>query len=120
MSPRAFRPGIEANATPRFVPALSYAGFPETRFSLDDASPNRIRFDVERVMRTQYHIDDFQETYFVIGDFDELLELARIDFGPLYEHVKAKADIDPGEILDSDAVISRGTRAYHNAKRAGR
>jgi len=95
------------------------SSFAETRFSLDDASPNRIRFDVERVMRTQYHIDDFQETYFVIGDFDELLELARIDFGPLYEHVKAKADIDPGEILDSDAVISRGTRAYHNAKRAG-
>ena len=91
----------------------------ETRFSLEDPSPNRIRFDVERIMRTQYHIDDFQETYFVIGDFDELLNLARIDFGPIYERVKAKREIDPGEILGSDVVISRGTNAYHRSRRAG-
>jgi phenylalanine-4-hydroxylase len=36
-------------------------------FALDDPSPNRIRFDLERVMRTRYRIDDFQETYFVLG-----------------------------------------------------
>jgi phenylalanine-4-hydroxylase len=30
-------------------------------------------------MRTRYRIDDFQETYFVLGDLGELLELARID-----------------------------------------
>ncbi len=35
-------------------------------FALDDPSPNRLRFDLERVMRTEYRIDDFQQTYFVI------------------------------------------------------
>ena len=39
----------------------------ESRFSVEDESPNRVRFDLERVMRTRYRIDDFQETYFVLG-----------------------------------------------------
>jgi len=60
----------------------------ESLFSLEDASPNRLKFDVERVMRTRYRIDDFQESYFVIEDLDELLELARIDFAPLYERAQ--------------------------------
>ena len=63
------------------------SSYTESIFALEDASPNRIRFDLERVMRTRYRIDDFQETYFVIGEFDELLELARIDFAPVYERV---------------------------------
>ena len=56
----------------------------ETVFSLDDASPNRIGFDLERVMRTKYRIDDFQESYFVIDNLERLLELAKIDFAPLW------------------------------------
>ena len=44
-------------------------------------------------MRTRYRIDDFQETYFVIGNLDELLELARIDFAPVYERVQGKAGV---------------------------
>ncbi len=39
----------------------------ETVFALESASPNRIAFDLDRVMRTTYRIDDFQETYFVIA-----------------------------------------------------
>ena len=41
------------------------SSYTESVFALDDASPNRIGFDLERVMRTRYRIDDFQETYFV-------------------------------------------------------
>lgn len=96
--------------------ASSYA---ETVFALDDPSPNRIRFDLERVMRTRYRIDDFQETYFVIDSLNELLDLARIDFGPLYEGVKRASDLDPGDVLPSDRVIARGTGAYHAAKVRG-
>ncbi len=44
-------------------------------FALDDPSPNRIRFDLERAMRTNYRIDDFQETYFVVDSLDDLLQL---------------------------------------------
>ena len=90
----------------------------ESLFALDDPSPNRIRFNLERVMRTLYRIDDFQETYFVIGEFDELLELARIDFAPLYERVKEKPDYEPGDVLPGDRVVARGTGAYHESKRA--
>lgn len=88
----------------------------ETVFALEDASPNRLRFDLQRVMRTRYRIDDFQETYFVIGAFDELLELARIDFAPIYEQVKGEPDFEPGEVLATDRVVARGTGRYHAAK----
>ena len=92
----------------------------ESIFALDDPSPNRIRFDLERVMRTQYRIDDFQETYFVLNEFEDLLELARIDFGPVYERSKGQPDYEPGEVLPGDDVITRGSGRYHDAKRRAR
>ncbi len=89
----------------------------ESVFSLDDASPNRLRFDLERVMRTSYRIDDFQETYFVIDDLAQLLELASIDFGTLYQRVQGQPDHAPSAVLPSDQVLSIGSGAYHRAKR---
>jgi phenylalanine-4-hydroxylase len=89
----------------------------ETVFALEDASPNRIRFELERVLRTRYRIDDFQETYFVIEGIEDLLELARIDFAPIYERVRALPELDPGDVLPSDQVFSRGTRRYHDDRR---
>jgi phenylalanine-4-hydroxylase len=93
------------------------SSFTETVFSLDSASPNRIRFDLERVMRTHYRIDDFQESYFVIDNLDQLLELASIDFAPLYERIEGQPDYEPGTVLPTDTLISRGTGSYHRAKR---
>jgi len=90
----------------------------ETVFSLEDPSPNRIGFDLERVMRTRYRIDDFQESYFVLHGLDQLLELAAIDFAPLYERVRTQPDLEPGDVLPQDRVLHRGTGAYHAAKRA--
>ncbi len=92
----------------------------ESVFCLDDASPHRLRFDLERVMRTRYRIDDFQETYFVIDSLDELLGLAKIDFAPLYERVAGQGEYEPGQVLATDRVVTRGTGAYHAAKRAAR
>jgi phenylalanine-4-hydroxylase len=89
----------------------------ESVFSLDDASPNRLRFDVERVMRTRYRIDDFQESYFVIEDLDELLSLAHIDFAPLYARTQGQPEYEPGDVLASDRVVTRGDGSYHAAKR---
>jgi phenylalanine-4-hydroxylase len=91
----------------------------ETVFSVEDASPNRLRFDLERVMRTRYRIDDFQESYFVLEHLDELLALAHIDFAPYYERVAGASDFEPGDVLASDEVISRGTGRYHAGKRQG-
>jgi phenylalanine-4-hydroxylase len=95
------------------------SSFTETEFSLASPSPNRVRFDLERVMRTRYRIDDFQETYFVIRDLKELLEFTSIDFAPLYERVQGQSELEPGDILPSDQVFHRGTGAYHAARRRG-
>ena len=85
----------------------------ESIFALDDASPNRVAFDLPRVMQTDYRIDDFQETYFVINSLDDLLGLAKIDFAPLYEQLEGKPDIAPGQLLAQDVLFSRGTGKYH-------
>jgi len=90
----------------------------ESVFALDDPSPNRIRFDLERVMRTRYRIDDFQESYFVLGSLDELLELAHIDFLPLYQRVEGRSEFEPGQVLADDRVVTRGSGAYATARRA--
>ncbi len=96
------------------------SSFAETRFALDDPSPNRIALDLARVMRTEYRIDDFQQNYFVIPSFDELLRLTvETDFAPLYEDLKAQPDIPVAQIEPGDVVLTQGTQAYANAKATG-
>jgi len=93
------------------------SSFAESRFALDDDSPNRIAFDLARVMRTEYRIDDFQQNYFVIPSFDELLRLTvETDFAPLYDTLKALPDIPVAAIEPDDRVLTRGTQAYATEK----
>ncbi len=85
----------------------------ESIFALDDPSPNRIGFDLRRVMRTRYRIDDFQQSYFVIDSFEDLLDQTlNSDFGPLYAGLEGQPDHDPETILPDDRVFSRGTQAH--------
>jgi phenylalanine-4-hydroxylase len=91
----------------------------ETVFSVENASPNRIGFELERVMRTHYRIDDFQESYFVLNHLDELLALANIDFDPYYDRVSLASEHVPGDVLPSDHVFTRGSGQYHTQKRQG-
>jgi phenylalanine-4-hydroxylase len=92
----------------------SYSG---SRFALEDPSPNRIGFDLARVMRTEYRIDDFQQNYFVIPSYEELLRTTlETDFAPLYEAIKALPDIPVAAIVDGDEVMTRGTQDYARAK----
>ena len=91
----------------------------ESRFALDSDSPNRIGFDLKRVMRTEYRIDDFQQNYFVIPSFAELLRVTvESDFAPLYAEISALPDIPIADILPEDEVITRGTQAYAREKAA--
>jgi len=95
------------------------SSFAESRFALDDPSPNRIAFDLKRVMRTEYRIDDFQQNYFVIPSFDELLRLTvETDFAPLYAEIMAQPDVPVAEILPDDLVLTHGTQAYALEKAA--
>lgn len=90
----------------------------ESVFCLEDASPNRLGFDLERVMKTLYRIDDFQQVYFVIDSIEELKAVTLQDFGPLYERLKGAEDLQIDAILPSDKVFTRGTQAY--AAKGGR
>lgn len=90
----------------------------ESVFSLEDASPNRLGFDLERVMKTLYRIDDFQQVYFVIDSIEKLKEVTLQDFGPIYERLKGAEDLPIEAILPSDRVFTRGTQAY--AQKGGR
>jgi phenylalanine-4-hydroxylase len=96
------------------------SSFAESRFALDDPSPNRLGFDIARVMRTEYRIDDFQQNYFVIPSFDELLRVTvETDFAPLYEELKAQEDIPVAAIVAGDRIITQGTQAYARRKARG-
>ena len=70
----------------------------EVDYCLRNAQPNRIPFQVERVMRTLYKIDSYQETYFVIRDFQQLFDDTAPDFTALYEQLKAQ-DALPANML---------------------
>lgn len=85
----------------------------ESVFCLDDPSPNRLRFELERVMRTDYRIDDFQETYFVLDSLADLLQLAQVDFAPLYNRLREQPSLAPGDVLAQDHVWHRGSGVYH-------
>ncbi len=78
----------------------------ETVYSLRDPKPHRIAFELERVMLTDYLIDDFQQTYFVIGSFDELFHAGYdTDFAPIYEKFADVPGIEPDCVLPTDRLI---------------
>jgi phenylalanine-4-hydroxylase len=82
----------------------------ESIYSLDAAAPNRIGFELERVMSTRYRIDTYQQTYFVIDDFAQLFEATRPDFTPIYARLKTAPAHAAADLLDGDRVFHRGTR----------
>lgn len=93
------------------------SSFTESVFALEDPSPNRLGFDLKRVMRTKYRIDDFQQNYFVIDSFEDLLDQTlNTDFAPLYAEMANEPDIEIETILPEDTVITRGTQAYARGK----
>lgn len=81
----------------------------ETLYSQLSDAPNRIAFDLERVMQTQYRIDTFQKTYFVIDDFAQLFDVANTDFAPLLAKLAHATPFPAGEVRATDTVITRGT-----------
>jgi phenylalanine-4-hydroxylase len=102
---------IEEAGGLRIYGAGIVSSYGESVFALDDPSPNRIAFDLRRVMRTAYRIDDFQQNYFVIPSLDHLLKVTvETDFGPLYGALAEQVDLDAGMLVPRDHIISRGTQ----------
>ena len=101
---------------PRIYGAGIVSSRAESTFALDDPSPNRLGFDLERIMRTPYRIDDFQQTYFVVPSLDALLGATLQDFAPIYARLRDAPDIPIETISASDTVITHGTQAYARAR----
>ncbi len=81
----------------------------ESIHCLESASPNRIGFDLERIMRTRYRIDSFQKTYFVIDSYEQLMDATRPDFTPIYARLATQDSVPAGSVQAGDAVFQRGT-----------
>jgi phenylalanine-4-hydroxylase len=89
------------------------SSYAESVFALDDPSPNRLGFDLERVMRTRYDINDFQKTYFVIDSFEGLLrQTIETDFEPLYARLRNESEVACDAVIPSDRVYTHGTQAH--------
>lgn len=81
----------------------------ESIYCLESEAPNRIGFDLERIMRTRYRIDTYQKTYFVIDSFEQLIAATEPDFTPIYARLAAQDSYPAGTVLNTDKVHTRGT-----------
>jgi len=77
----------------------------EIDYAIRSPKPRRVAFDLERIMRSLYRIDAFQETYFVIDSFDQLFEATAPDFTPLYRVLEKLEDLPANAVLPEDRVI---------------
>ena len=86
----------------------------EAVFALEAQSPNRIMLNVDRVMRTDYVIDDLQPTYFVIDSFADLYhQTVERDFDRLYRNLDPGFTYANSAVIDVDDVLHRGSQEYH-------
>ncbi len=81
----------------------------ESLYSLESAAPNRIGFDLQRIMRTRYRIDTFQKSYFVIDSFEQLMAATAPDFTPIYAGLEKLEHLPAGEVQDGDHVFHKGS-----------
>jgi phenylalanine-4-hydroxylase len=88
----------------------------ETIFALESPSPNRVAFDLGRVMRTLYRIDDYQETYFVLEGVEAWPSLDIDRLIPLWKELEGQGEIEPGQIQPEDRVLTQGDGTYHRSK----
>ncbi|SDG21562.1 phenylalanine 4-monooxygenase [Dyella sp. 333MFSha] len=82
----------------------------ESIYSIDSASPNRVGFDLERVMNTRYRIDSYQQTYFVVDDFAQLFEATGPDFTPIYARLADGTAVAASDVVPTDKIFNIGTR----------
>ena len=87
---------------------LSSAG--ELRHAVTSPQPQRVAFDLERLMRSRYRIDSYQASYFVIESFQQLFDATAPDFAPVYrrvrETIERHGEIDAGAVLPGERTYA--------------
>jgi phenylalanine-4-hydroxylase len=99
---------IEARGGLRTYGAGVLSSGGEISYCVDSPNPNRIGFDLLRIMQTRYKIDTYQETYFVIRDFGQLFDATAPDFAPYYAALQGREPHIPSAVLATDKVYHRG------------
>ena len=74
----------------------------EIEYCLTSPAPNRLPLDIVRVMRTRYRIDSYQQTYFVIRDFQQLFNDTAPDFAPIYATLKTLDELPADSLLPGE------------------
>ncbi|MCG5074892.1 phenylalanine 4-monooxygenase [Paraburkholderia tagetis] len=85
----------------------------ESLYSVESAAPNRLAFDLERVLRTRYRIDTFQKTYFVIDSFAQLFDALGTGIAAHLADPAPLIAVEPyaaGAVLHGDTMYTHGTR----------
>ena len=67
----------------------------ELAYCVENPAPRRLAFDLERALRTDYRIDRFQTTYFVIDSFEQLMHETAPDFTPIYARLRKLPALEP-------------------------
>ncbi len=78
----------------------------ELPYCVESTKPNRIRFDLLRVMQSKYKIDTFQETYFVIKNFKELFDATAPDFTSYYAELRTRPELSANTVLPIDSRVA--------------
>jgi len=67
----------------------------ELAHCIDSPEPKRLAFDLECALRTDYQIDRYQTTYFVIDSFAQLMRETAPDFAPIYAKLRPLPALEP-------------------------
>jgi phenylalanine-4-hydroxylase len=81
----------------------------ELRYAIERPQPNRVRFDLERIMRTEYRIDRYQDTYFAVTSFKELFDATAPDFTAIYDRVRTQRTLPADARAATDVSVPRGS-----------
>ncbi len=87
----------------------------ETMFSVDSDKPHRVRFDRDRVLSTDYMVDDFQKTYFVVDDYAELFDAMTPDLLAEIARAASRDAIDPAMVGSGDVLVAPKSGALRTA-----
>jgi phenylalanine-4-hydroxylase len=77
----------------------------ELAHCIDSPLPHRIRFELLRVMQSNYKIDSFQESYFVIDSFRQLIDATAPDFTPYYRQLRQRHDLAANALTAADVLV---------------
>ncbi len=100
---------IRQNGGLRTYGAGIVSSYKETIYCVEDPKPIRTQFDLARVMRTDYRIDDLQKNYFVIDSYEELFNATLQDHTALLDSLQKLPLIPAGTMIEGEENIPANT-----------